>query len=70
MLRSTLGFGSFVTDEADIRAADQVPELMNMERKPPTEKQFEILIRMHSDAGKGLRVYYVYEKMKKFRIKR
>ncbi|KAF9615669.1 hypothetical protein IFM89_026023 [Coptis chinensis] len=51
------------------RAADQVPELMNMQGKPPTEKQFEILIRMHSDAGRGLRVYYVYEKMKKFGIK-
>ncbi|OVA06105.1 Pentatricopeptide repeat [Macleaya cordata] len=51
------------------RAADQVPELMNMQGKPPTEKQFEILIRMHSDAGRGLRVYFVYEKMKKFGIK-
>ncbi|KAF9592494.1 hypothetical protein IFM89_015065 [Coptis chinensis] len=51
------------------RAADQVPELMNMQGKPPTEKQFEILIRMHSDAGRGLRVYYVYEKMQKFGIK-
>ncbi|KAE9445833.1 hypothetical protein C3L33_22256, partial [Rhododendron williamsianum] len=51
------------------RAADQVPELMNMQGKPPTEKQFEILIRMHSDANRGLRVYYVYEKMKKFGVK-
>lgn len=42
---------------------------MNMQGKPPTEKQFEILIRMHSDANRGLRVYYVYEKMKKFGIK-
>lgn len=40
-----------------------------MQGKPPTEKQFEILIRMHSDANRGLRVYYVYEKMKKFGIK-
>ncbi|PWA38618.1 Pentatricopeptide repeat-containing protein [Artemisia annua] len=51
------------------RAADQVPELMNMQGKPPTEKQFEILIRMHSDCNRGLRVYYVYEKMKKFGVK-
>ncbi|XP_027114005.2 pentatricopeptide repeat-containing protein At4g20740 [Coffea arabica] len=51
------------------RSADQVPELMCMQGKPPSEKQFEILIRMHSDAGRGLRVYYVYEKMKKFGIK-
>ncbi|KAF6160156.1 hypothetical protein GIB67_016592 [Kingdonia uniflora] len=51
------------------RAADQVPELMNMQGKPPSEKQFEILIRMHSDAGRGLRLYYVYEKMKKFGVK-
>ncbi|KAK9283898.1 hypothetical protein L1049_012153 [Liquidambar formosana] len=51
------------------RAADQVPELMNMQGKPPSEKQFEILIRMHIDANRGLRVYYVYEKMKKFGVK-
>ncbi|XP_042498193.1 pentatricopeptide repeat-containing protein At4g20740 [Macadamia integrifolia] len=51
------------------RAADQLPELMNMQGKQPSEKQFEILIRMHSDAGRGLRVYYVYEKMKKFGVK-
>lgn len=51
------------------RAADQVPELMHMQGKPPTEKQFEILVRMHADAGRGLRLYYVYEKMKKFGVK-
>ncbi|KAM7509050.1 hypothetical protein LguiA_019503 [Lonicera macranthoides] len=51
------------------RAADQVPELMQMQGKPPSEKQFEILIRMHADANRGLRVYYVYEKMKKFGVK-
>ncbi|KAJ4975938.1 hypothetical protein NE237_001044 [Protea cynaroides] len=51
------------------RSADQVPELMNMQGKQPSEKQFEILIRMHSDAGRGLRVYFVYEKMKKFGVK-
>lgn len=48
------------------RAADQVPELMDSQGKPPTEKQFEILIRMHSDCNRGLRVFYVYQKMKKF----
>ncbi|KAJ7949278.1 Pentatricopeptide repeat-containing protein [Quillaja saponaria] len=51
------------------RAADQLPELMDSQGKPPSEKQFEILIRMHSDANRGLRVYYVYEKMKKFGVK-
>ncbi|CAK9147499.1 unnamed protein product [Ilex paraguariensis] len=51
------------------RAADQVLELMHMQGKPPSEKQFEILIRMHADANRGLRVYYVYEKMKKFGVK-
>ncbi|XP_061344000.1 pentatricopeptide repeat-containing protein At4g20740 [Gastrolobium bilobum] len=47
------------------RAADQLPELMDSQGKPPSEKQFEILIRMHSDANRGLRVYHVYDKMKK-----
>ncbi|KAM1285665.1 hypothetical protein EV1_028222 [Malus domestica] len=42
---------------------------MDSQGKPPSEKQFEILIRMHSDANRGLRVYYVYEKMKKFGVK-
>lgn len=51
------------------RSADQVPELMESQGKPPSEKQFEILIRMHSDANRGLRVFYVYEKMKKFGVK-
>ncbi|KAG7982846.1 hypothetical protein I3843_04G073600 [Carya illinoinensis] len=51
------------------RAADQLPELMESQGKPPTEKQFEILIRMHSDANRGLRVYYIYQKMKKFGVK-
>ncbi|KAL5543655.1 hypothetical protein UlMin_007439 [Ulmus minor] len=37
--------------------------------RPPSEKQFEILIRMHADKNRGLRVYYVYEKMKEFEIK-
>ncbi|XP_045820304.1 pentatricopeptide repeat-containing protein At4g20740 isoform X1 [Trifolium pratense] len=52
------------------RAADQLPELMDAHGKPPSEKQFEILIRMHCDAGRGLRVYYVYDKMRnKFGVK-
>ncbi|GKV11161.1 hypothetical protein SLEP1_g22440 [Rubroshorea leprosula] len=51
------------------RAADQLPELMYSQGKSPSEKQFEILIRMHADQNRGLRVYYVYEKMKKFGIK-
>ncbi|KAE9584842.1 hypothetical protein Lal_00024239 [Lupinus albus] len=51
------------------RAADQLPELMDSQGKVPSEKQFEILIRMHSDANRGLRVYHVYEKMKKFGVK-
>lgn len=50
------------------RAADQVPELMDSQGKPPSEKQFEILIRMHADSGRGLRIYHVYQKMKKFGV--
>lgn len=42
---------------------------MYSQGKPPSEKQFEILVRMHSDQNRGLRVYYVYEKMKKFGVK-
>ncbi|KAG8363665.1 hypothetical protein BUALT_Bualt19G0046100 [Buddleja alternifolia] len=38
-------------------------------RELPTEMQFAILIRMHADATRGLRVHYVYEKMKKFGVK-
>ncbi|PPD90180.1 hypothetical protein GOBAR_DD12871 [Gossypium barbadense] len=51
------------------RVADQLPELMDSQGKPPTEKQFEILIRMHADKNRGQRVYYVYQKMKNFGIK-
>ncbi|KMZ61794.1 Pentatricopeptide repeat-containing protein [Zostera marina] len=52
------------------RAADQVLELMQSQGKPPTEMQFEILIRFHTDAGRGLRVYHIYDKMRrKFGIK-
>ncbi|WCJ39002.1 Pentatricopeptide repeat (PPR-like) superfamily protein [Euphorbia peplus] len=51
------------------RAADELPELMDSQGKQPSEKQFEILIRMHADANRGLRVYYVYQKMKKFSVK-
>ncbi|XP_010537374.1 PREDICTED: pentatricopeptide repeat-containing protein At4g20740 isoform X2 [Tarenaya hassleriana] len=51
------------------RAADQLPELMDSQGRPPSEKQFEILIRMHADKKRGLRVYYIYEKMKKFGVK-
>ncbi|XP_073220650.1 pentatricopeptide repeat-containing protein At4g20740-like isoform X2 [Cicer arietinum] len=51
-------------------AADQLPELMDAHGKPPSEKQFEILIRMHCDAGRGLRVYHIYDKMRnKFGVK-
>ncbi|KAK9125141.1 hypothetical protein Scep_013987 [Stephania cephalantha] len=51
------------------RSADQVVELMNLQGKRPSEKQFEILIRMHSDKGRGIRVWYVYQKMRKFGVK-
>ncbi|KAK7349745.1 hypothetical protein VNO77_07371 [Canavalia gladiata] len=52
------------------RAADQLPELMDSQGKPPSEKQFEILIRMHCDASRGLRVYHVYDKMRnKFAVR-
>lgn len=62
-------FAYFLNRANHFRAADQVPELMHMQGKPPSEKQFEILIRMHADAKRGLRVHYVYEKMKKFGVK-
>ncbi|KAL8542177.1 hypothetical protein ACS0TY_003150 [Phlomoides rotata] len=62
-------FAYFLDRAKNFRAADQVPELMHMQGKPPSEKQFEILIRMHSDANRGLRVHYVYEKMKKYGVK-
>ncbi|KAL0456113.1 UNVERIFIED_CONTAM: Pentatricopeptide repeat-containing protein [Sesamum latifolium] len=62
-------FAYFLNRVNHFRAADQVPELMHVQGKSPSEKQFEILIRMHSDANRGLRVYYVYEKMKKFGVK-
>lgn len=51
------------------KAADQVVELMSAQGKEPSVKQFEIMIRMHADAGRGLRVHFAYQKMKKFGIK-
>lgn len=62
-------FAYCLNRSSQFRAADQLPELMDSQGKPPTEKQFEILIRMHIDANRGLRLYYVYEKMKKFGVK-
>nr|KYP41047.1 Pentatricopeptide repeat-containing protein At4g20740 family [Cajanus cajan] len=46
------------------RAADRLPDLMDSQGKPPSEKQFEILIRMHADAKRGLRLYHVYHVMR------
>ncbi|MED6182927.1 hypothetical protein PIB30_033244 [Stylosanthes scabra] len=43
--------------------------LVSRKGKPPSENQFEILIRILSFANRGLRVYYVYEKTKKFGVK-
>ncbi|KAK1319137.1 Pentatricopeptide repeat-containing protein [Acorus calamus] len=51
------------------KSAEGVLDLMSAQGKPPSEKQFEILIRMHADAGRGLRLYYVYQKMKEFGVK-
>ncbi|KAK4785798.1 hypothetical protein SAY86_002487 [Trapa natans] len=62
-------FAYCLNRNSQFRAADQLPELMDSQGKPPTEKQFEILIRMHTDANRGLRLYYIYEKMKKFGVK-
>ncbi|XP_051124285.1 pentatricopeptide repeat-containing protein At4g20740 [Andrographis paniculata] len=62
-------YAYFLNRANHFRDADQVPELMHMQGKPPSEKQFEILIRMHADANRGLRIHYVYEKMKKFGVK-
>ncbi|XP_020590105.1 LOW QUALITY PROTEIN: pentatricopeptide repeat-containing protein At4g20740 [Phalaenopsis equestris] len=46
------------------RAADQVPELMLAQGKPPTEKQLEILVRFHADARRPLRLFHLYRKMR------
>ncbi|CAA7400061.1 unnamed protein product [Spirodela intermedia] len=52
------------------RAADQVPELMAAQGKPPTEKQFEILIRFHAAAGRGLHIHQLFDKMRrKFKLR-
>ncbi|ERN13178.1 hypothetical protein AMTRI_Chr11g150270 [Amborella trichopoda] len=51
------------------RAADQVPDLMRAHNKEPTSKQFELLIRLHAESGRGLRVHYVYQKMREFGCK-
>nr|UPT49052.1 pentatricopeptide repeat protein AaPPR1458 [Agave angustifolia]UPT49246.1 pentatricopeptide repeat protein AaPPR1506 [Agave angustifolia]UPT49939.1 pentatricopeptide repeat protein AaPPR1505 [Agave angustifolia] len=32
--------------------------------KPPTEKQLDILVKLHSDAGRGLRIHHIYRKMR------
>ncbi|MQL72404.1 hypothetical protein Taro_004737 [Colocasia esculenta] len=51
------------------RAADQVVEVMDAQGRPPSEKQFEILVRMHADAGRGLRIYHLFDKMRnKFKL--
>ncbi|KAJ6811291.1 pentatricopeptide repeat-containing protein [Iris pallida] len=47
------------------RSADRVPDLMlSLGNLRPTEKQLEILVRFHSDAGRGLRLYHVYSRMR------
>ncbi|KAI0527527.1 hypothetical protein KFK09_003131 [Dendrobium nobile] len=46
------------------RAADQVPELMLAQGKPPSEKQLEILVRFHADARRPLRLFHMYRKMR------
>ncbi|PKA48685.1 Pentatricopeptide repeat-containing protein [Apostasia shenzhenica] len=46
------------------RAADQVPELMLAQGKPPSEKQLEILLRFHADARRPLRLFHLYRKMR------
>ncbi|WOL08737.1 pentatricopeptide repeat-containing protein [Canna indica] len=53
-----------LNDAARPAAADQLPELMLSQGKPPSEKQLEILVRMHADAGRGLRLFHVYRKMR------
>ncbi|KAG6475319.1 hypothetical protein ZIOFF_064537 [Zingiber officinale] len=51
-------------------AADQLPDLMHAQGKQPSEKQLEILIRMHADAGRGLRIFRIFRKMRgKFGVK-
>ncbi|XP_038988722.1 pentatricopeptide repeat-containing protein At4g20740 [Phoenix dactylifera] len=52
------------------RVADQIPELMDSQGQPPSEKQLEILVRLHADAGRGLRIFHIYQKMRsKFGVK-
>ncbi|CAL9752872.1 unnamed protein product [Musa acuminata subsp. burmannicoides] len=63
-------FAYALNDAARPAAADQLPDLMLAQGKPPSEKQLEILVRMHADAGRGLRLFHIYRKMRgKFGVK-
>ncbi|KAM0947864.1 putative tetratricopeptide-like helical domain superfamily [Dioscorea sansibarensis] len=45
------------------RAADRVPDLMLALGKPPSEPQLELLVRLHSQSRRGLRLFHVYKRM-------
>ncbi|XP_078158495.1 pentatricopeptide repeat (PPR-like) superfamily protein [Carex rostrata] len=44
--------------------ADQVPDLMRMHGKPPTEKQLDVLVKLHSQTGHPLRALEIFRKMR------
>ncbi|KAG6479996.1 pentatricopeptide repeat-containing protein At4g20740-like [Zingiber officinale] len=63
-------FAYALNDAARPAAADQLPELMHAQGKQPSEKQLEVLVRMHADSGRGLRLFHIYRKMRgKFGVK-
>jgi hypothetical protein len=47
----------FLNRSNRFRSTNQLPKLMHSHGKPPTEKQFEILIRMHSDTNHPLSAF-------------
>ncbi|KAJ0978013.1 hypothetical protein J5N97_013487 [Dioscorea zingiberensis] len=44
-------------------AADRVPDLMLALGKPPSEQQLALLVRLHSQSHRGLRLFHVYKRM-------
>ncbi|XP_078446976.1 pentatricopeptide repeat (PPR-like) superfamily protein [Wolffia australiana] len=52
------------------RAADQVLELMAAHGRPPSEKQFQILLQFHAQAGRPLHAHHLLDKMRlKFKLR-
>ncbi|KAJ1692185.1 hypothetical protein LUZ63_008883 [Rhynchospora breviuscula] len=44
--------------------ANQVPHLMHMHGKPPTEKQLDVLVKLHSQTGHPLRALEMFRRMR------